>query len=68
MKSKFITLGIADGEQLTPEYSGAIQRAIFYGIVELDGDKKFNPKGEITRADAAVQIYNALEYVKNHIS
>lgn len=61
---KLIPLEIEDGDQLTFEYSGAIQRAISYGIVELDGDKKFNPKEEITRAEAVVQIYNALEHVK----
>lgn len=60
---KLVPLEIVDEDQLTLEYSGAIQRAISYGIVELDGDKKFNPKDEITRAEAAVQICNALDYV-----
>lgn len=57
---------VADEDQMTIEYSGAIQRSLKYGITTLDTDKKFSPKAEITRADAAEQIYNALEYIKAH--
>ncbi|MET3210833.1 UNVERIFIED_CONTAM: hypothetical protein ABIC26_003794 [Paenibacillus sp. PvR008] len=32
----------------------------------LDASKKFNPKSEITRAEAAIMLYNALEYLNAH--
>lgn len=57
---------IADQDQLTVDYSGAIQRALVYGVTKLDAKGKFNPKGEISRAEAAEQMYNALEYIKAH--
>lgn len=57
---------IADQDQLTVDYSGAIQRALVYGVTQLDTAGKFNPKDEISRAEAAEQIYNALEYLKAH--
>lgn len=57
---------IADEEELTVVYSGAIQRSLVYGITKLDADGKFNPKEKISRAEATEQIYNALEYIKAH--
>ena len=33
------------------------------GIVNGVGDNKFNPKGNATRAEAAVIIYNMLVYI-----
>lgn len=57
---------ISDQEQLTIIYDGSIQRALVYGVVKLDAEGRFNPKGEITRAEAAEQIYNALEYINAH--
>jgi uncharacterized membrane protein YjfL (UPF0719 family) len=57
---------IVDDNQLEVAYSGAIQRALIYGIVKLDAEGKFKPKGNMTRAAAAEQIYNALEYLKAH--
>jgi len=32
----------------------------------LDKDQKFRPKAKITRAEAAVMLYNAIEFVKKH--
>jgi hypothetical protein len=63
---KLNPVAIADEDQLTVDYSGAIQRALVYGVTKLDQDGKFNPKTEISRAEAAEQIYNALEYIKAH--
>lgn len=65
-KIKLAPVVISDSDQLTIEYEGSIQRALSYGITNLDGEGKFNPKGEITRAEVAEQIYNALEYMKAH--
>lgn len=53
-----------DADQVKVEYSGAIQRALKYGIVKLDADGRFNPKAELTRAEAAEQLYKALELLK----
>jgi hypothetical protein len=57
---------IADEEALTIEYSGAIQRALIYKVVNLDSEGKFNPKAKISRLEAAEQIYNALAYLEAH--
>ncbi len=57
-------LEYSDADQVKVEYSGAIQRALKYGIVKLDTDGRFNPKAELTRAEAAEQVYNALELLK----
>lgn len=61
-----IYLEYADHEQVTAEYSGAIQRALKYGIVKLDANGRFNPKDELTRAEAAEELYNALELLKEN--
>lgn len=57
---------IKDEEQMKIEYSGAIQRALVYKLTQLDAEGKFNPTAKITRAEAAEQLYNALEYLKAH--
>lgn len=61
---KLIPVDIADNDQLEGLYSGAIQRALLYKLVQLDTNGSFRPKEPITRGDAAVQVYNALEYLK----
>ena len=65
---KLIGMNIADEDQLSVGYSGTIQRALVYGVTKLDSEGKFNPKAAISREDAAEQIYNALEYIKKHLS
>ncbi|MDP4183128.1 MAG: S-layer homology domain-containing protein [Bacillota bacterium] len=65
---KIVPPKIADEDKISVNYEGAIQRAIVYGIVKLDKDGKFNPKAKMTRAGAAEQAYNALEYLKAHKS
>lgn len=49
----------ADEADMTAEYQGAIQRSMKYNITALDQDKKFYPKKQLTRAEAAEMIYNA---------
>ncbi|MNC62157.1 hypothetical protein D3C75_1121510 [compost metagenome] len=56
---------IADADALEPSFQGSIQRSLKYNINTLDANGKFNPKQEITRAEAAVMLYNALEYLKS---
>ena len=63
-KVKMIPIDVADENQITVLYSGAIQRALLYGFVILDTDNRFNPKEEISRAEAAAQVYLALEYIQ----
>ncbi len=63
---KIAPANIADESELEPSYQGSIQRSLVYKINILDGNGKFHPKSEITRAEAAVMLYNALEYLKAH--
>ncbi|KGE16856.1 S-layer homology domain-containing protein [Paenibacillus wynnii] len=63
---KIIPADIADDSQLDPSYQGSVQRSLIYKITTLDTNGKFNPKSELTRAEAAVMLYNALEYLKAH--
>jgi len=48
----------ADESDMTIEYQGAIQRSMKYNITTLDQDRKFYPKKQLTRAEAAEMIYN----------
>ncbi|GGA28127.1 S-layer homology domain-containing protein [Paenibacillus physcomitrellae] len=57
---------IADDADLNPVYQGAVQRALAWKITALDENGKFNPKGSITRAEAAVMLYNMIEFVNAH--
>ncbi|ATW23621.1 S-layer homology domain-containing protein [Candidatus Formimonas warabiya] len=61
-----VPVEIADQDQITVDYQGAIQRALAYHVVELDAGGNFYPKDKISRAETAEQIYQALEYVKAH--
>lgn len=61
-----VVVDIKDNDQINVEYSGSIQRAINYGVIKLGTDGKMNPKAEITRADAAEEIFNAIAYLKAH--
>ncbi|WP_151734679.1 S-layer homology domain-containing protein [Paenibacillus tengchongensis] len=54
---------ISDEEDINPSYQGTIQRSLKYGINTLDKNGNFNPKSELTRAEAAVMLYNALDYL-----
>jgi hypothetical protein len=54
----------ADESDMTIEYQGAIQRSMKYNITSLDQDKKFYPKKQLTRAEAAEMIYNGRVLVK----
>ena len=60
---KLVPVTISDQDQMDAGYSGAIQRALAYDIVKLDAQGNFDPKAEISRAEAAEQIYNALAYL-----
>ncbi len=61
---KIIPADITDASQINSSYSGAIQRALVYKIVNLDSNKNFYPTAKLSRAEAAEQVYNALDYIK----
>jgi hypothetical protein len=63
---KPVVVEFNDQDEVTVGYSGSIQRALNYGILKLDPDGKVKPKVEMTRAEAAIAISNALDYLKAH--
>ncbi|WOZ36806.1 S-layer homology domain-containing protein [Paenibacillus polymyxa] len=63
---KIAPANIADDSELEPSYQGSIQRSLVYKVNVLDGKGNFHPKSAITRAEAAVMLYNALEYLNAH--
>ncbi|WP_339256203.1 S-layer homology domain-containing protein [Paenibacillus sp. FSL P2-0136] len=60
-----VPVELTDADALDPSYQGSIQRALKYKITALDASGKFNPKSNITRAEAAVILYNTLDYLKS---
>ncbi|MEK3714803.1 MULTISPECIES: S-layer homology domain-containing protein [unclassified Paenibacillus] len=60
-----VPVELTDADALDPSYQGSIQRALKYKITALDASGKFNPKSTITRAEAAVMLYNTLDYLKS---
>lgn len=63
---KIMPVDIADQEEFTSGYDGSVQRALVLKIASLDTEGKFHPAADITRAEAADMIYNALEYIAAH--
>ena len=60
---------IADREEMSVEFSGVLQRAIYYGIIELDDKNMLHPKTELSREEAAGIINRLVEYMdKNHFT
>jgi len=55
-----IYIEIKDEEQITPDYQGAIQRLLIYKLAALDSEGRFNPKGELTRGQAASWVHHAI--------
>ncbi|MEK4328988.1 S-layer homology domain-containing protein [Paenibacillus sp. FSL R7-0297] len=60
-----VPVDIADADALEPSYQGTIQRSLKYNINTLDANGKFNPKSQLTRAEAAIMLYNALDYLNS---
>ena len=65
---KLVPVTISDENEITPMYQGAIQRSLTWNINTLHGDESFYPQSEITRSDAAIMVFNALEFLKQHVS
>lgn len=53
-----------DESQVLPEYMNSIQKLLVSKIAELDKDSKFYPKRNITRAEAAIMLYKAVQFVE----
>ncbi|MDQ0172317.1 S-layer homology domain-containing protein [Paenibacillus tundrae] len=62
---KLQPVDITDEQELTPEYQGAVQRSLAFKINTLDAEGNFHPKEVITRAEAAVMMFNAIEHMDN---
>jgi len=57
---------VADESDVNPDYRHSLQLLLNARIVELDKDGRFHPKKSITRRDAALMVYNTLEFIKAH--
>lgn len=55
-----------DAGELNPDYMHSIQLLMNAGILQVDADSEFHPKQAITRLDAAVMLYDALEFMIQH--
>ncbi len=55
---------INDEDLVTDAYMGAIQNLLISKVIELDADGNFRPNVAITRGEAAVMVYNGLEFLK----
>jgi len=56
---------INDEDQVNADYMNAIQKLLITKVIELDKDSNLHPKSPITRAEAAVLTYKAMDVVKN---
>lgn len=56
-------LAVKDGDQISTELQGSVERLVYYKIVALDKDGKFNPKSALTRGEASTWIYNAINVI-----
>ncbi|MGF9713009.1 S-layer homology domain-containing protein [Paenibacillus naphthalenovorans] len=57
---------IEDGNEIDPKFHESLQRIVLHQIVKLGEDRKFYPKRELTRGEAAVWVYKAIRFVESH--
>ncbi|GIP21528.1 S-layer homology domain-containing protein [Paenibacillus sp. J22TS3] len=57
---------VADESEGNPEYQGSIQNLLLSKITTLDSKLNFHPKQKITRIEAAVMTYKAIQFVNSH--
>lgn len=60
---KIAPVEIKDEGDITGDYSGLLQRALYYGFISLDDMGNLSPKSEITRAEAADIMYKIIEAI-----
>jgi len=56
----------ADQDEVREEYRTAINQLITMKIVTLNEENQFLPKKKITRAEAAIMLHNAIQFVERH--
>jgi len=54
----------ADLSEVKQDYQASINILLNMGIITLDKNKKFYPKKSITRAEAAIMIFSALQFIE----
>jgi len=57
---------IADEADVNPDYMPSIQLLLNAGILSLDEEGRFLPKQVITRKEAAVMLYDAMQFRRIH--
>ncbi|MFD1887350.1 S-layer homology domain-containing protein [Paenibacillus wenxiniae] len=60
---RIIPPDINDQSAMDISHVGSVQLAIVLKIVSMDANGNFNPKQNITRADAAIMLYDGLNYL-----
>ncbi|WP_191089543.1 S-layer homology domain-containing protein [Paenibacillus spiritus] len=61
-------LYIADGDALSGELNSSLQVLLNTRIISLESGDRFRPHDAITRAEAAVWLYNAVEFARTSIT
>lgn len=61
-----IYIDIADMDEVQIAYKDSVQALTIMNIIRLDDKQKFLPKQEVTRAQAAMWVHAAREFVKTH--
>lgn len=59
---------ISDGDKLPAEVNNSLQTLLNTRIISLEAGSKFRPNDAITRAEAAIWIYDAAEFAKRVIT
>lgn len=57
---------ISDDAEINPDYKHSLQLLLNAKIAQLDEDNNFNPKKAITRMEAAVMVYDTIEFMNAH--
>jgi hypothetical protein len=58
---------MADEKDVNPAYMNNIQKLLIANVAQLDSERRFRPKDVITRAEAAVMLSNARQFVADYL-
>jgi hypothetical protein len=61
--TKLSVIRLSDQDEINPDFVNQVQQLVVFGIVKLGDDQAFHPKQPMTRGEAAVWLYNALNAV-----
>lgn len=59
-----IFIAIEDEDDVSEGYMHFIQTALITGIAKLNDEQKFRPKDPIIRGEAAVMVFNAVDFIE----